>query len=66
MSERALLGGLARRPRPAVGIRPTLLFSGALALTIAYVAMAVWVSQPWRSDLELAIGPVAGWVIPDS
>ena len=64
MSERALLGGLARRPRPAVGIRPTLLFSGALALTIAYVAMAVWVSQPWRSDLELAIGPVAGWVIP--
>ncbi len=64
MSERALLGGFTRRRRPATGLRPTFLFSIAATLTAAYVAFAVYVSQPWRSDLEQAIGPVASWVIP--
>jgi poly-beta-1,6-N-acetyl-D-glucosamine synthase len=64
MSEPALLGGLTRRPRPAVGARPTLRFSAAVALTVAYIAFAVTLSEPWRSDLERAIGPVASWVIP--
>ena len=41
-----------------------LLFSAALGLTLAYVALAVYVSQPWRSDLEQVIGPVASWAIP--
>ena len=24
----------------------------------------VWVSSPWREDLERALGPVMAWVIP--
>jgi poly-beta-1,6-N-acetyl-D-glucosamine synthase len=28
------------------------------------VAFSVWVSEPWRDELEAAIGPVMGWVIP--
>ena len=58
------LGGLTRRRRPAVGIRPTVRFALAFSLTAAYVAFAVYVSQAWRSDLETAIGPVMSWVIP--
>jgi biofilm PGA synthesis N-glycosyltransferase PgaC len=39
-------------------------FAIALALTVAYVAFAVHVSTPWRSELREAIGPVMAWVIP--
>ncbi len=33
-------------------------------MTLAWVAFSVWVSEPWRGELEAAIGPVMGWVIP--
>lgn len=33
-------------------------------LTLAWVAFGVWVSEPWRHELELATGPVLAWVIP--
>jgi hypothetical protein len=46
------LGGFTARSRPAFGLRPTLRFTLAVSLTIAYLVFAVWVSQPWRSDLE--------------
>jgi biofilm PGA synthesis N-glycosyltransferase PgaC len=39
-------------------------FGVAVGLTLAYVAFAVWFSQPWRSDLEEAIGPIAAWAVP--
>ena len=58
------LGGWTRRRRPAAGLRPTFLFILSLSLTAVYVGFAVYVSQPWRSDLETAIGPVMSWVIP--
>jgi poly-beta-1,6-N-acetyl-D-glucosamine synthase len=58
------LGGFTGRARPAFGIRPTLRFTAAAGLTVAYVGLAVVVSRPWRSDLETAIGPIAGWLIP--
>ena len=58
------LGGLTARSRPAFGPRPTLRFAAAGTLTIAWVGLTLWLSQPWRSDLEEAIGPVAAWVIP--
>ncbi len=58
------LGGFTVRARPAFGPRPTLRFTLAATGTVAWVAFSVWVSQPWRSDLEEAIGPVAGWLIP--
>lgn len=55
---------LTRRPRPAAGLRPTLVFSIVVMLTAAYVAFAVWVSGTWRTELAHAIGPIASWVIP--
>ena len=58
------LGGLIWRPRPRVGIRPTLRFVVAFALTLAWVAFSIHVSQPWRAELASAIGPVMAWVIP--
>jgi biofilm PGA synthesis N-glycosyltransferase PgaC len=58
------LGGFTARARPTFGPRPTLRFTAAAAAAVAYVAFGVWVSQPWRSDLEEAIGPIAAWVIP--
>ena len=58
------LGGLVPRARPAFGLRPTLRFTVSVTLTVGYVAFAVWFSQPWRSDLEEAVGPIAAWVIP--
>ncbi len=58
------LGGLIWRPRPRVGIRPTLRFVVAFALTLAWVAFSIYVSQPWRAELARAIGPVMAWVIP--
>lgn len=50
--------------RPATGLRPTVLFVLALMLTVAWVGFGVWVSGPWREELERALGPVMGWVIP--
>ncbi len=58
------LGGFTARTRPAFGLRPTLRFAAAVALMIAWVALSIWFSAPWRSDLEDAIGPVVGWAIP--
>lgn len=64
IGESSRLGGLTKRARPAYGPRPTWLFVVAFSLTIAYVALAVYLSAPWRSDLEAAIGPIAAWLIP--
>lgn len=50
--------------RPAFGLRPTVRFAVSAALTAGYVTFAISFSQPWREELEDAIGPVAGWVIP--
>jgi poly-beta-1,6-N-acetyl-D-glucosamine synthase len=61
---RARHGVLSRRRPPAAGIRPTIRFAAAIGLTTAWVAFSVWVSEPWRSDLEDALGPVLAWVIP--
>jgi poly-beta-1,6-N-acetyl-D-glucosamine synthase len=58
------LGGFTVRSRPAFGARPTLRFTAAASLTFAWVAFSVWFSQPWRAELEEAIGPIAAWVIP--
>jgi biofilm PGA synthesis N-glycosyltransferase PgaC len=58
------LGGLTRRSGPEAGLRPTVLFALAGSLTVAWVAFAVWASGPWRGELEDALGPVMGWVIP--
>lgn len=44
--------------------RPAVHFTLALALTVLYVVLAVVISDPWRSDLNEAIGPVASWAIP--
>jgi poly-beta-1,6-N-acetyl-D-glucosamine synthase len=49
---------------PEVGLRPAVRFAIALPLTLAYLAFAIWFSEPWRSDLEEAIGPVMAWLIP--
>ncbi len=57
-------GGLTSRERPVFGVRPVVRFVAAVTLTLTYLVFAVLVSQPWRSDLEAAIGPVASWVIP--
>ena len=69
MTERASapagrLGGLTRRRGPEAGLRPTVLFALAGSLTVAWVVFAVWASGPWRGELEAALGPVMGWVIP--
>ena len=58
------LGGRTRREAPVSGLRPTIRFTIAFSLTLAWVAFGVWVSEPWRGELEAAIGPVMGWVIP--
>jgi poly-beta-1,6-N-acetyl-D-glucosamine synthase len=58
------LGGLTWREAPASGLRPTVRFAIAFALTLGWVAFAIWASETWRGELEVAIGPVAGWVIP--
>jgi poly-beta-1,6-N-acetyl-D-glucosamine synthase len=50
--------------QPHVGLRPAVRFAIAFPLTLAYLAFAVWFSEPWRGDLEEAIGPVMAWVIP--
>jgi biofilm PGA synthesis N-glycosyltransferase PgaC len=58
------LGGLTSPRSPEFGLRPTVRFALASLLTLAWVAFSVRVSQPWRDDLEAAIGPVMAWVIP--
>jgi poly-beta-1,6-N-acetyl-D-glucosamine synthase len=58
------LGGFTRRRRPAAGLRPTVLFAIAFTLTSGWVLFGVWVSSPWREDLEQATGPVMAWVVP--
>jgi poly-beta-1,6-N-acetyl-D-glucosamine synthase len=57
-------GWFAARPRPEFGLRPTVHFLLAFSLTAAWVAFSIWVSEPWRHELEEAIGPVMAWVIP--
>ena len=58
------LGGLRRRRAPAAGLRPTVRFGIAAALTSAFTVFGVWATGPWREQLEDAIGPVMAWVIP--
>jgi poly-beta-1,6-N-acetyl-D-glucosamine synthase len=60
----AVRGWFTRRPHPQFGLRPTVRFVIAFTLTAGWVAFAVWVSGPWRRDLEDALGPVMAWVIP--
>jgi poly-beta-1,6-N-acetyl-D-glucosamine synthase len=55
---------IVRRPRPGVGWRPTARFALVLALTAGWVAFSIIVSRPWRAELESALGPVMGWLIP--
>jgi biofilm PGA synthesis N-glycosyltransferase PgaC len=62
--DNAQRGGFTRREHPGTGMRPTVRFSLALILTAAWVGFAVWASDPWRDDLDEAIGPIASWVIP--
>jgi poly-beta-1,6-N-acetyl-D-glucosamine synthase len=57
-------GGFTRRRSPRAGLRPTVRFAIAFALTAAWVAFSIWVSGPWRDQLDDAIGPVLAWVIP--
>jgi biofilm PGA synthesis N-glycosyltransferase PgaC len=64
VSRRDGLGRLTRRAAPSAGLRPTVRFTIASALTIAWVAFSIWVSDPWRDELGAAIGPVMSWVIP--
>ncbi len=47
-----------------MGLRPTVLFALAFGMTAVWVAFSVWVSDPWRHELEHALGPVMAWVIP--
>ena len=58
------LGGMVRRPRPKQGLRPTVLFCLSIVCTAAWVGFSIWVSEGWRDELQEAIGPIAGWVIP--
>src|SRR3954470_12079422 len=62
-SERPV-GGFTARERPAFGSRPALRFAAVAVLTLAHTAFSVWFSQPWRQELEDALGPVMSWVIP--
>lgn len=64
MLEHPPVGGFTRRDPPVAGLRPTVLFVIASACTAAWVGFAIWVSEPWRDELERALGPVMGWVIP--
>jgi biofilm PGA synthesis N-glycosyltransferase PgaC len=60
----AVVGGFVKRGGAVDGLRPTVRFALALSLTVSWVAFSVWVSGPWRHELERAVGPLAGWVIP--
>jgi poly-beta-1,6-N-acetyl-D-glucosamine synthase len=63
-SRRDELSPLTRRKAPSSELRPTIRFTIVSLLTFAWVAFSVWVSGPWRDELEVAIGPVMAWVIP--
>ena len=63
-AHRRQLGGFTARHRPAFGTRPTVRFALVASVTLAYTAFSVWFSQPWRAELEDALGPVMSWVIP--
>ena len=41
-----------------------MLFALAFSLTGAWVGFGVWVSSPWRHELEDALGPILGWTVP--
>jgi poly-beta-1,6-N-acetyl-D-glucosamine synthase len=51
-------------PVATVGLRPAVRFALAATLTLAYVAFAFIVSQPWRHDLRVELSVLASWVIP--
>ena len=57
-------GGLVARERPVFGARPAVRFALVATLTLAHTAFSVWFSQPWRAELEDALGTVMSWVIP--
>jgi biofilm PGA synthesis N-glycosyltransferase PgaC len=40
------------------------LFTLSIVCTVLWVGFSIWVSAGWREELEQAIGPIAGWVIP--
>ncbi len=52
------------RPKPEVGLRPTVKFLIAFTLTLLYVAAAIVITEGWRQDLREAMGLVAAWMIP--
>ncbi len=58
------LGGFTARERPAFGSRPSVRFALVVSLTLAHTGFSVWFSQPWRAELEDALGVVMSWVIP--
>jgi poly-beta-1,6-N-acetyl-D-glucosamine synthase len=58
------LGGFTARERPAFGLRPSVRFAVVAAVTLAHTVFSVWFSQPWRAELEDALGVVMSWVIP--
>src|SRR3954447_15750348 len=62
--DRRPLGGTTPRSPPTFGLRPAVRFALAVTCTAAWVALSIRLSQPWRADLEAAIGPVMAWVIP--
>jgi biofilm PGA synthesis N-glycosyltransferase PgaC len=64
LEPRTRLGGLTWRRAPKVGLRPTVRFAIAAALTAGWVGFSIWASGPWRGQLEDVIGPVMAWVIP--
>ena len=63
-NERVRLGGFIRRGRPGGGGRPVVRFVIALVLTAVYTWGCIELSDPWRSELEEAIGPIMAWLIP--
>ena len=66
MGARRAAAGRVRPARPpGEGHAPDRpLRAGALLITIAWVGFAIWASDPWRDDLDQAIGPIASWLIP--
>ena len=60
----AVRGGLDRRSRPGVGAAADASLRRRVRADGGEVAFSVWVSGPWRGELEDAIGPVMAWVIP--
>jgi biofilm PGA synthesis N-glycosyltransferase PgaC len=40
------------------------LFGLSIVCTALWVGFSIWISDKWRGELEDAIGPIAGWMIP--